>query len=202
MNVQDLRVKRTHKLFHESLIQLMKKKDFIEISISELTQEAGVSRGTFYRYYDNTRELADELIEEVFCNYVESANKIIYPNHSLFTGCTLRCQLLCKHITEYQEFYSVMLSSHGVPGFVGKWQENRKELFFRRYAFDVTNMNPKLHQRLNMLANYVVYAQTGVISYWLTELKEMDPSFIADIIAEYTFTLISAEKNPKIVTKW
>lgn len=51
----------------DALMILMEQKDFNKISISDLTCKAGISRTTFYRYYNNTEDIIfDYLIESAF----------------------------------------------------------------------------------------------------------------------------------------
>ena len=50
---EDLRVKRTHKLLQEALIELTIQKGFAAIAVSDITKQAGVNRATFYRHYQD-----------------------------------------------------------------------------------------------------------------------------------------------------
>lgn len=44
----------------QGLITLLERKDFLDIGVKELCQEAGVNRSTFYAHYDNTFELLED----------------------------------------------------------------------------------------------------------------------------------------------
>ena len=48
----DKRSQRSVKLFCEGLAEVLKKKDYQEISISDLCLETGMARTTFYRLFD------------------------------------------------------------------------------------------------------------------------------------------------------
>ena len=52
-----------------ALIELLKKKDYNEISITELCKRAGVSRTGFYRHYYDKSEIIDDIIEDLFEKY-------------------------------------------------------------------------------------------------------------------------------------
>ncbi len=56
-----------------SLFDIMKQKEFSEISIKEICEAAHVNRSTFYAHYDNTRDLLNEmrqgLVDEFFRKY-------------------------------------------------------------------------------------------------------------------------------------
>lgn len=55
---------------YEALIKLMRKKTFTEISISELCQEAGVSRMTYYRSYSVKEDILKQHLEECFGRFL------------------------------------------------------------------------------------------------------------------------------------
>lgn len=50
-----------------ALLLLMKKRNFSEISIGEITDKAGVNRSTYYRNFHSK----EEIIETFFCNILE-----------------------------------------------------------------------------------------------------------------------------------
>lgn len=55
-----------------ALMILMEKKDFNEISITEVANKAGVSRMSFYRHYSILEDVITDYLDELFINY--SAN--------------------------------------------------------------------------------------------------------------------------------
>ena len=61
-----------------ALISLLKKKPFEYITISELCNEAGVNRSTFYLHYENTADLLNETVKYLiddFISYFTDAEK-------------------------------------------------------------------------------------------------------------------------------
>ena len=51
-----------------ALTRLLEKKDFEAISVSDITREAGVNRGTFYLHYVDKFDMMDQLIDEILQN--------------------------------------------------------------------------------------------------------------------------------------
>ena len=51
---------------YEALLQLMDKKPFSRISITEITKKAGVSRVTFYRHYNSKEEIFIKKLDDLF----------------------------------------------------------------------------------------------------------------------------------------
>ncbi len=67
------RVAVTKRMIKEGLMRLLKKKSLGKINITELCQEAGINRTTFYRYYELPRdvltEMQNEFFEETFAHF-------------------------------------------------------------------------------------------------------------------------------------
>lgn len=51
-----------------ALTRLLREKDFEVISVSDITREAGVNRGTFYLHYVDKFDMMDQLIDEILQN--------------------------------------------------------------------------------------------------------------------------------------
>ncbi len=61
---------------NHALLTILEKKDFEYITIREICETAGVNRSTFYLHYQNTRELLDESIRNIyqkFLSYFENS---------------------------------------------------------------------------------------------------------------------------------
>lgn len=72
-----------------ALMQLLKEKSLSAISISELTQRAGVSRMTYYRNYQSKEDIFSSYLEEALASYQKEArelslNKKIYDPANLY----------------------------------------------------------------------------------------------------------------------
>ena len=62
--VSNLRKRRTHKLLREALIELIEERGFEALTIGEITERAMVSRAAFYRNYQDTYDLVEQVFEE------------------------------------------------------------------------------------------------------------------------------------------
>ena len=60
----DLRLIRTRKFIIESFIELLEKKDFNSIKISDITSGAMINRATFYNHFDDKYDLLEKVIKE------------------------------------------------------------------------------------------------------------------------------------------
>ena len=73
----NLRVKRN---IVRALTELMQKKNYSDISVSEITALAGVSRISYYRNYDSKEDILTESLESLMTHFSEEINPL--PLHT------------------------------------------------------------------------------------------------------------------------
>lgn len=88
---------------HEAFLNLVNRQSFDSISICGLCQEAGISRTTFYKYYDNIMEVAQDIVEGII-----NSNAMIDLDESgeedSGTGGVPLCEFVRQH-PEYQALF-------------------------------------------------------------------------------------------------
>ena len=72
-----------------ALMQLLKEKPLSAISVSELTERAGVSRMTYYRNYKSKEDIFSSYLEEALIDYQQEARRLsldrqIYDSANLY----------------------------------------------------------------------------------------------------------------------
>lgn len=72
---KDLRVRRTIASIRKAFYELVLKKNFSDISITELTDLAGINRKTFYLHYSSLDDLVVEIEEEIVDEILEKVGK-------------------------------------------------------------------------------------------------------------------------------
>lgn len=198
----DPRVKRTQKELKKALLALMQRKDFADITISELTEKAEVSRGSFYRYYATTADLLNSFIQEVMAEYDANCKNICYTDDLLYSGVKQRCMVFYNHIEANKEFYRVMSGPHGILSFQKTLQDWRLSRFRKRY-FVPKNNSAADHEnevKFFLLAEYIVYAQLGLAYYWLQEDSLLDINCIGKMAADFTYKLLADQHELEIHT--
>jgi AcrR family transcriptional regulator len=70
-NKKDPRVRRTLKLLQDATLELISEKPFSKITISEITERAGVARPTFYLHYISIDEVIMDYLDGIFNLYLE-----------------------------------------------------------------------------------------------------------------------------------
>lgn len=102
--------RKNNKIVNESitlaLIQLMAKKDFHEISITELTKRAGVGRVSFYRNFEDKTDVLRKYLNDIQYEFMVSreANR----HNSNFTEYITE---LFSHLYNYKELAELLLKA-------------------------------------------------------------------------------------------
>lgn len=137
VNPEDMRVRRTRKLLSGALIELMKRKPFSSISVTDICEEAMVHRTTFYSHfvdkYDLLRYAAEEKQREFEAQsvldggfesptefYVELFHRVIgylRDNKQLFSSGNARNSGLEVQIAR-------RMLADGIKSFIQKYRSN------------------------------------------------------------------------------
>ena len=107
----DLRIVKTKKILFNSLLNLMKIKNFEKIKISDICEESLVNRSTFYAHYEDKYELLIDLFEERKLSLL----KVLEDNENKAFSKEYLMELLSiliDHIEENKEIYSAILANN------------------------------------------------------------------------------------------
>ncbi|MCH5171836.1 MAG: TetR/AcrR family transcriptional regulator [Erysipelotrichales bacterium] len=77
MNKSEAKFFNTSNKMNKAFLKLLEKKEFKDISIIEICNEAGVNRSTFYAHYDNTYDLLQETHSNLIKKFFDDINQTI-----------------------------------------------------------------------------------------------------------------------------
>lgn len=104
---------RTKNAFFDAFISLMKKKSFEEISVSDLINEAGYSRTTFYSYYQDKFDMIESFVNDealrfinALCDPIPVDNRMVFDTDMFLPGLSM-----FKYIESRKDFYIFLI--HG-----------------------------------------------------------------------------------------
>lgn len=110
MQTTDKRVLRTKNAIRKAFNQLVQTKEMSDISVSELTQVANITRSTFYMYYDSVSAVRDQIENEIFA-YIDKV-----MSEQDWVECMVNPYPLLStigmEITKYDEYNRYILCSN------------------------------------------------------------------------------------------
>ena len=169
----------------EALENICKRKALENITVSQIAQEAGVTRQVFYHHFDDKFELASwihyvHLYQSIKKALEEETNKI---------WKTAICYWM-YHLKENKAFYINAFQSVSQKEF----QRNVRAFFYRSYKWHMTqNMQRELTEEEAYVLNIFVFGTMETIYAWIAGGMVMSVERMADI---------QELAMPEIIKKW
>ena len=173
MNKAESKYFNTAVRFDKALLSLLEKKPFEFVTISELCEEAGVNRSTFYLHYENTADLLKEAMAYVLDNFASYFSVDLESIASKYENCDLQelnfinekyLHPYLSFIKENQRLFAAVLSQPTVF---------ESKAIFQRLFDDVFNpILDRFHyprDEQNYVMMFYLNGITAIITEWLKE---------------------------------
>jgi AcrR family transcriptional regulator len=130
----DPRARRSKNALEAALLELAEFKDLAQISISDITRHAGVSRSTFYEHYADVHDLAASACTELFDELVAGQPMIDPRTIDLETPPTNPLVPVFAHFAAHAQLYRSVLGPDGSARVIN-------HLFARMQSGAYSNLN-------------------------------------------------------------
>lgn len=187
-NTSNLRVRRMQKLLREALLDLIEKRGFEALTVSEIIEQAMVSRTAFYRHYQDKYDLVEQIFEEAMSALLQAVGDLGREHP------TASWVMFFEHIAEYERLYRVLLGRQGSPWFARNMRTALSELVKERgrlpHGLDADRLCA--HTFADAFVPDLVSALVvDAITWWLEQGRPYSP----EEIATKTALLVSALFN-------
>lgn len=91
----------------DALLTLLKNKTLDKITITEITNKAGVGRVSFYRNFDSKEDIIDKYLEKVTDEFIQNSG-IDFKNNDVKTYITI----LFNHLEKHKDFANSLYKSN------------------------------------------------------------------------------------------
>lgn len=171
---ENQRMRLTKLLFKNALITLLQKKTIYQISVTELCDAAELNRSTFYKYYENVRDILTELEKETLQKSKQCIQEITVSEDNFHIVPLYH--LLCD-MRNNPEIYQLLLNNSTNDGFSSDMMQETIE-FLKDTA---KSLNIK-EEKSDYLFQYLVSGCISVVQNWINgEMKE-SPMEISELI--------------------
>ena len=151
----DKRIVKTKNAIRTAFKELVQVKDMADITISELTEKAGVTRSTFYMYYDSVGAVRND-IENVILQHIEKimseqnlVQSMLNP-YPLFYAIT-------NEINKYDEYNRYILSSNNS----GELLDKLKKLVIDAFV-STMQKNTQIHVNVAKAKYVAAFCTAGI----------------------------------------
>jgi len=131
----------------ESLLMLLEDKDIENISISELCDNAGIGRASFYRNFNSKEDILKAYINKLFDGWKSDWEK--NNNIPLSSGIGM----IFRHFEEYKKFYHLLNERHLI-------------YLLKDVIMGIMELTPDLPKSEAYAKAFVAYTLYGWIEVW------------------------------------
>jgi len=164
------RIEVTKRMLREGLMRLLAHKPLDKINITELCQEAGINRSTFYRYYELPRDILMEMQSEFFeKSFGHFQKKLTASDVEYFFVCLYEHSELVKYFFKYNS------------------DTDWTKIFAHIYSYFPNKMMIKAFQNIDeksakLLSAYLAGGAYFLARQWIMEDIPMQPKDVAGIV--------------------
>ncbi|MGM9940705.1 MAG: TetR/AcrR family transcriptional regulator [Bulleidia sp.] len=170
--------KYTKQMLAESLYHVLDKKPLDRIRISDLTEECGVNRQTFYYHFHDIFELIEWI-------YVTEAEKAIGP-HYTYADWTIGMKNLCDLMMKKKTFLMKTYHSASHGNLERVLSDNLYQMIY-----DVIEEKSKGYvisdQAKRFIADFYKYAFTGVLMDWLDKGMVLEADAVVNCVSKIMY---------------
>lgn len=173
----DPRAQRTRTNIHNAFITLMKTRPYPKISITDITNEAGIARHTFYNHYQSKAALLDNLVDTI----LEDFFLILKDWDLLIADPAQQHAMLCAFFQAWRDNAEIvdLLKTVDIEFVIME----RLKAFFTHFFYEkVSREMPGVELEL---ARYVIsfnsYSLLGILLPWFKSGMKQNPEDLAGL---------------------
>lgn len=139
VNKKTQRNRFTRMCIGEAIVELMKRDSLDKITVSQIAKKAGISRMTYYHYYDSKVNAIEDYLREIIIQYLTEHKKrpkgerFMEYSHILFSIEFFDQYATFFIIMERQGLYSVLVNA--VNHFMVELYSDHKDMIYRAYYY-------------------------------------------------------------------
>jgi len=167
-------------VIRESLIELMKSKSILSVSVKDICGLADISRSTFYDHYKDQYDLLKQIEDETLAYFEDMLNK--YKDKKTKKETNEMLEEMLTYIANNGSTIQVLLSENGDIGFQKKLlfhfiMHNQIIKYFSEKQDDET---------MSYYSVFLIHGAIGLIQHWLKGNMAMPVPQLAKMLMKWT----------------
>ncbi|MEH6992785.1 TetR/AcrR family transcriptional regulator [Neobacillus drentensis] len=188
-SIYDEMSKKTKENIQTCFLQLLKEKDFMKVSVRDITTFANINRGTFYLHYQDKYDLINQM-EESLLSGLEKHLENLKPDILLVKAEKGQISMHAVEVFHYiqmnVDFFKIFLGGNIHLGF-----QKRFKQFFMNHFIEKTIENIAVSSELTIprdyLSSFATSAFLGLVEQWLENDLAESPSEMAEMYIQIIF---------------
>ena len=182
----DRRQRKTREAIFNAFTELLSNKDFNQITVGEIIDNADVGRATFYAHFETKDFLLKEFCEELFCHIFDAENSSGHDHKHIFEcdGSDFVFLHLLQHLQKNDNNILALLSSQNNELFLRYFRSNIEILIEEH--LDLFESQRAKNIPLNFWKNHIVSTFVETIRWWIENGMSEPP----EVITEYFLKVI------------
>jgi len=168
-------------VLRNSLMELMKKKSILSISIKDICELADISRSTFYAHYKDQYDLLKQTEEETLAYFEDILNK--YKDMHSRKDTTQMLEEMLTYIANNGDTIQVLLSENGNIDF-------QKKLFhhfiMHKQVTKYFSEKQQDEETKKYYSVFLIHGSIGLIWHWLKNNMGMSVQQLAKMLMKWT----------------
>lgn len=184
----DKRMQRTKRDLYHTLFTLLENKRYEEITVKEIADLAGYSRGTFYLHYKHKDDLLLEFINYLF-QEAEKAQRTSYRQEETIDVRRLDNEpiYILRHFQDYGYYYQILLGENIEIDFRRKLTGMFVNFYHEDFFMEDT---PGRRVNKELLNKYYAYGLIGLIIDWINaDFPKEAEEFSEELVDIFKYTL-------------
>lgn len=161
----------TKKIIKNTFLTINQTKKIDEIKVSEVSRKAGISRTTFYSYYDDVYNIVEE-IEDELLNQLAEKSKIRktykLQKHNVDNPLFLD-MMIYEYMEEHKDEFRLLFGENGDPLFRYKYSKFLQEVVISKIMEDF-----QITEYKDFISAFIMSGITNMIEEWLIHHPEVD----------------------------
>jgi len=168
----DRRVRRTHQLLSDALIDLTLSQGYDNITIRDITEHADVAYATFFRHFNDKNDLLHMTLNSL----IEAIEGITY-DHSNTEQAFAEGYAIFLHVQQHSNLYRLLMDSQGAHHILEKLKHAIAENMLEAC---ISYIKPSLaHVPPSIITYQHASSIISLVSWWLANDMEIPPEQMA-----------------------
>lgn len=173
------RIAITKRLIHEALLRLLETKSIDKINVTELCNESGINRATFYRHYNMPRdvllEIENTLIEEITPIFDQLTTEVVAHRYDYIEN-------ICSYFYDHSAIIKVLFLNSSMDALTNAINKMFHHILLMKKQ--TTKSISVEDDAIKLISTYLFGGSYFMLRQWLMEDTQKKPEEIAKLLMQ------------------